>query len=298
MGLTFSNNSEGTLANILTAGATSLTLTPGHGSRFPEVDFAADGDYFFATLVAQDGTREVIKVKEHTTAVDIDQFSIIERAADAIQSGVATAYAFAAADKVQLRLPAVAILSQDGTKSDTFQIDTDNTGITLKHDTQELLVRNLADSAYANLKANGLTLADALVISGTVTGVTSLTMAGALSGVTTLAMGGALSGVTTLAMGGALTGATDITASGTVTAADVTTTDDIVCGDDLTVNGKLTATAEAAAISIDNEASIAKIKARDHQTASTPEVPNMVYGTGSPPAAGTVPQGTIWLKYV
>jgi hypothetical protein len=35
----------------------------------------------------------------------------------------------------------------------------------------------------------------------------------------------------------------------------------------------------------------------DHGTASSPQVVNVVYGTGSPPAASSTPEGTIWIKY-
>ena len=282
MGIKYVNNSESTLAAGITAGATTLTVAAGHGTRFPTI-VAASGDYFYATLVDVSGNREVIKVTEHQAGTDV--FQVIERAADAIQNGTPTAYAFALADKVQCRLPAAAIMAPDGTTSSTFQIDTDGTGITLKHDTQELKIRNLSDAAYANLLCADLTLSGALALAGNITGALAITMAGALSG------------VTTLAMAGALTGATDITASGTIQAADLTSTDDIVCGDDLTVNGKITAIAESSAIDIDNEADDVAIVARDHGTNTSPEVVNVVYGTGSPPAASGVPEGTLFIKY-
>ena len=35
----------------------------------------------------------------------------------------------------------------------------------------------------------------------------------------------------------------------------------------------------------------------DHGTASDPEVVAVVYGTGDPPSAATVPEGTLWVKY-
>ena len=297
MGIKYINNAESTLDGGIGAAATTLDVASGEGIKFPTI-VSGSGDYFYATLVDIEGHREVIKVTEHQ--VSTDTFQVIERAKDAIGvwGETPTAYAFDAGDKVQCRLPAVAIMAPDGTTSDTFQIDTDDTGITLKHDTQELKIRNLGDSAYANLYAADLTLSGALALAGNITGALALTMSGALSGVTTLAMAGALSGVTSLAMGGALTGATNITASDTVTAADFIATDDITCHDDLTVNGKITATAESSAIDIDNEAADVAIVARDHSTPADPEVVNVVYGTTTPPAASTVPQGTIWLKYV
>ena len=295
MGIKYVNNSESTLAGGIAAGATALTVAAGEGIKFPTI-VAASGDYFYATLVDITGNREVVKVTEHQVGTDV--FQVMERAADAIGNGTPTAYAFSAADKVQCRLPSAAIMAPDGTTSSTFQIDTDGTGITLKHDTQELKIRNLSDAAYANLLCADLTLSGALAMAGNITGALAITMSGALSGVTTLAMAGALSGVTTLAMGGALTGATDITASGTITGADLVSTDDITCGDDLTVNGKITATAESSAIDIDNESADVAIKARDHGTVTDPEVVNVVYGTGSPPAASGVPEGTLFIKYI
>jgi len=48
---------------------------------------------------------------------------------------------------------------------------------------------------------------------------------------------------------------------------------------------------------LDNESAARKIKARDHGTATVPEVVNAVYGTGTPPTASTTPIGTLFLKY-
>lgn len=39
------------------------------------------------------------------------------------------------------------------------------------------------------------------------------------------------------------------------------------------------------------------IVAADHGTATSPQVVNVVYGTGSPPAAGTTPEGTLFIQY-
>ena len=121
---------------------------------------------------------------------------------------------------------------------------------------------------------------------GTITGVTSMVMSAGLSGVTTIAMAGALSGATSITMSGALIGATTGAFSSNVTV-----------GGTLGVTGKITA-ATANAIAIDNESAAYKIKARDHGTNNSPEVVNVVYGLGSPPAAASVPEGTIFFKYI
>lgn len=307
MGLKLANNSESTLAAGINAAVTTLTVQAGHGARFPTcVD--GNGDFFFVTLVNVAGQREVIKVTRHDAGTDV--FQVMERAADPIaNASSATAYVFAQDDVVQMRTPAVLMQTTDTTESATFQLDSQNTGPLLKNNSGVMEIRNAADSAYANLKALGMTLTDALVIAGSLTGVTSLTMAGALSGVTTLAMSGALSGVTSLAMGGALSGVTtlalsgatsggtDITISGTLQAEHIASTDDIAVTDDLTVGGLATITGTSS-IPIDNEATSKKIKARDHGTVTDPEVVNVVYGTGSPPAASGTPIGTLFIKYV
>jgi hypothetical protein len=292
MGIKYVNNSESTLAAGISAAALSLTVQAGHGARFPTI---VAPDYFYGTLVDVAGVREVVKVTAH--AVGTDVFTI-ERAADAIQNGTPTAYAFLSGDRFQARLPAAAIMAPDATSSDTFHIDSENTGPILKNSATELHIRNATDAAFADVSCKALTLAGALALgSNAISGVTTLAMAGALSGVTTLAMAGALSGVTTLAMGGALTGATDITASGTITCEHLASTDDIAVTDDAVIGGLITVTGTSS-VPIDNEATNKKIKARDHGTASTPEVGNIVYGTGSPPAASSTPVGTIFVKYI
>ena len=229
MGLKFANNSESTLAAGISSVATSCQVAAGHGARFPTI-VSGSGDFFYATLVDVSGNREVIKVTEHQAGTDV--FQVIERKVDAIQNGTPTAYAFSLGDVVQIRLPAIAVLSPDATKSETFHVGSDSTGPRIKNNSGTLEVRNATDAAYANLTALGLTLSAALVIAGSITGVTSLT-----------------------------------------------------------------ASADCD-LPIDNEASGKKIKARDHGTATTPEVVNVVYGTGSPPAASTTPIGTLFIKYI
>lgn len=67
-------------------------------------------------------------------------------------------------------------------------------------------------------------------------------------------------------------------------------------GGDLDITGDVTisGTFDGA---IDNESVDKSITARDHNQGSTPEVVNVVMGTGSPPAANTTPHGTLWVKY-
>jgi hypothetical protein len=172
MGLKYINNSESTLLSGIAAGATTLTVAAGEGIKFPTVDYVNDGNYFYATLVDISGNREVIKVTKHTSG---DVFQTIVRAQDAIGvwNETPTAYAFSAGDKIQVRLPAAAILAPDATKSTYFHIDSGNTGPRIENESGVMAIKNATGATYANLKALGLTLTAALALGGAITGATT-----------------------------------------------------------------------------------------------------------------------------
>lgn len=88
------NNATTTLASGISAVATSLTVAPGDGAKFPAL---SGSQYFKATLVKATGEIEVVKV----TAKSTDTFTI-ERANEVV-AGASTAYAFLAGDKVECR---------------------------------------------------------------------------------------------------------------------------------------------------------------------------------------------------
>ncbi len=93
----FANNATSRLAANLSAVGTTITLIPGDGAKFPSL---SAGQYFMATLIKADGTKEVVKV----TARSTDTLTVV-RAAEAV-GGVQTAYSFSAADRIDLRLTA------------------------------------------------------------------------------------------------------------------------------------------------------------------------------------------------
>lgn len=93
----FANNAVSRLAGNITNIATTLTITPGDGAKFPSL---GAGEYFPATLVKADGTLEIVKV----TARSTDTLTI-ERAIEPV-GGVQTAYSFSAGDKIELRMTA------------------------------------------------------------------------------------------------------------------------------------------------------------------------------------------------
>lgn len=99
----FANNAVSRLAGNITNIATTLTITPGDGAKFPAL---GAGEYFPATLVKADGTLEIVKV----TARSTDTLTI-ERAIEPV-GGVQTAYAFSAGDKIELRLTAGSVGSE------------------------------------------------------------------------------------------------------------------------------------------------------------------------------------------
>ena len=93
----FANNAVSRLAGNITNIATTLTVTPGDGAKFPAL---GAGEHFQATLVKADGTLEIVKV----TARSTDTFTI-ERAVEPV-GGVQASRAFTAGDKIELRLTA------------------------------------------------------------------------------------------------------------------------------------------------------------------------------------------------
>jgi len=92
------NNAYSTLAGALTNVATSLTVQPGHGDRFPVI---AASNYTMVTLEDASGNREIVKVSARAGASDT---MTIARA----QEGT-TARAWAAGDSVELRMTAAEI---------------------------------------------------------------------------------------------------------------------------------------------------------------------------------------------
>jgi hypothetical protein len=104
MSIKFTNNATATLAASITTSSTSLTVTTGQGALFPTL---AAGDYFYATLVDSSNNIEIVKI----TARSSDTLT-----ATRAQEGT-TARAYAAADKLELRVTAAALTNfatQDG----------------------------------------------------------------------------------------------------------------------------------------------------------------------------------------
>lgn len=93
----FANNAVSRLAGNITNIATTLTIAPGDGAKFPAL---GAGEYFPATLVKADGTLEIVKV----TARSTDTLTI-KRAIEPV-GGVQAAHSFSAGDKIELRMTA------------------------------------------------------------------------------------------------------------------------------------------------------------------------------------------------
>ena len=94
MAVLFTNNAATNLASSISSGATSLTVTTGTGSLFPN---PGASDYFLITLIGISGTPiEIVKC----TARSGDTMTIVRA-----QEGT-TASAFNGGDQVQLRITA------------------------------------------------------------------------------------------------------------------------------------------------------------------------------------------------
>jgi hypothetical protein len=87
------DNTYGTISGSLTAAATSITLTAGHGARFPAV---AANQILYATLLNSANVLEQIHITAHTLNSDT---LTVTRAANGT-----TAKAWAAGDRIECRL--------------------------------------------------------------------------------------------------------------------------------------------------------------------------------------------------
>jgi hypothetical protein len=90
------NNVATTLALDLTAGAGSLRVASGTGSRFPVL---TAGQYYYATLMSTDKRLEIVKVTART-----GDLLTITRAQESTQAAE-----FASGSKVELRITAQSV---------------------------------------------------------------------------------------------------------------------------------------------------------------------------------------------
>lgn len=90
------NNVDSVLAQAINASETAMVVATGEGTKFPAL---AAGEYFYATLVSAQGTREIVKV----TAKSGDTLGIIRA-----QEGT-TANSFGPGSRVEMRVTAASI---------------------------------------------------------------------------------------------------------------------------------------------------------------------------------------------
>ncbi len=96
MALKLANNAVSRLASPITTASTTIALTPGDGAKFPTI---GAGDWFPITVVKRDGTLEIMRCTARTN----DTLTVTRA-----QEGT-SAVAFAAGDRVELRLTAAAL---------------------------------------------------------------------------------------------------------------------------------------------------------------------------------------------
>lgn len=95
MGVKVNNNAYGTLSASINSSVTSISLTSGHGARFPAASVAS-GDYFYATLIDTSNNFEIVKVTDRTS----DTLTVV-RGRDGT-----TARAYVAGSRIELRITA------------------------------------------------------------------------------------------------------------------------------------------------------------------------------------------------
>lgn len=117
-GLLFTNNASAALASSITTSSTTITVTTGAGAQFPAI---SGGNYFYATLTDSSNNLEIVKV----TARASDVMTVVRA-----QEGT-TARAYAAADKIELRVTAAGMNSfpQLGLDNTFTGVNTFNTPI-------------------------------------------------------------------------------------------------------------------------------------------------------------------------
>ena len=117
-GLLFTNNASAALASSITTSSTTITVTTGAGAQFPAI---SSGNYFYATLTDSSNNLEIVKV----TARASDVMTVVRA-----QEGT-TARAYAAADKIELRVTAAGMNSfpQLGLDNTFTGVNTFNTPI-------------------------------------------------------------------------------------------------------------------------------------------------------------------------
>lgn len=135
MGLKLANNAISVLASSLAAGATSVALAAGTGSRFPSL---GAGDYHPATISKPDGTFEIVKV----TARSGDTLTVTRA-----QEGT-TALSFSSGSLIELRLTSATVKSISG----GYESTTVSTDTTLDANTEYVTGSGLRITSGANLR--------------------------------------------------------------------------------------------------------------------------------------------------
>lgn len=152
MPVLFSNYASAPLAASISSSATTITVTSGQGALFPAVPA---GSIFYATLTDSSNNLEIVKV----TARSTDALTVVRA-----QEGT-TARAYAAADKLELRLTAAGLnnfVQLDGAQTVTG-VKTFSSGI----------VAAVTGNVTGNLTGN---------VTGNVTGNLTGNVTGALTG--------------------------------------------------------------------------------------------------------------------
>lgn len=141
MPVLFSNNASATLASSITTASTTITVTTGAGAQFPGI---VAGNYFYATLTDSSNNLEIVKV----TARTADVLTVVRA-----QEGT-TARAYAAADKIELRITTAGLTNMvqlDGAQTIT-DIKTFSSGIV--SDVTGNLTGNVTGNVTGNLTGN------------------------------------------------------------------------------------------------------------------------------------------------
>lgn len=138
----FTNFAHSRLAVGIGPGDTSISVTGGHGARFPAL---GAGEYFYATLEDASNNREIVKVTARAT----DVLTVV-RAQDNT-----SALSWNAGDTIALRLNAAAITDFVDTVANTVKLTGDQTVAGVKTFSSAPVVPGLSDSGNLTFTGTG-----------------------------------------------------------------------------------------------------------------------------------------------
>jgi hypothetical protein len=332
MGIKYKNYAEGTLTeNLGGAAVENMVLSSNDGLKFPVI--TVEGDYFYATLVDVSGNREIVKVTEHQNGADV--FATFVRAQD---DTVAIAFAIGDKVQLRIPKIVIEELqtgidlntthsASDGTDHSDVVLNnthrgsdgTDHSDVVLNNthrasdgtDHSHVVTNDThvagdgsdhADVALNNTHraSNGRNHSD-VVLNNTHRASNGTNHANVVSN--NAHRSGDGSDHADVAANSAAGHAQNTDLGTSSETFYLSVGGPKIKGNENTIEARNTgdngyAPVRTAAVTCTSLTPSGKTLVRDHAGGTSPEVINVIFGTGSPPAASSTPIGTLFIKYI